>query len=219
MTENVFYRRAKKILAPLFRFFLRIKAVGVENVPTDGGLVLCSNHIAALDVISIGAVCPRQLTFVAKKELFSVPVLGWVMKKLGAIQVDRSANDISAIRTSVNAASNGGVLSIFPQGTRCPGVNPESTKIHSGAAMIAYRSGCDILPVSIKIKGAKYGFLKRIEVVFGEVIPLETLNIEEGTRTEYAEATERVFKEVCKLCDYGALPDYVPNRKKKRGRR
>ena len=56
MTENVFYRRAKKILAPLFRFFLRIKAVGVENVPTDGGLVLCSNHIAALDVISIGAV-------------------------------------------------------------------------------------------------------------------------------------------------------------------
>ena len=219
MNENVFYRRAKIILAPMLRFFMRIKAVGVENVPLEGGLVLCSNHIAALDVISIGAVCPRQLSFVAKKELFSIPLLGWVMKKLGAIQVDRGANDISAIRTSVTAAADGKVLSIFPQGTRCPGVNPATSPIHSGAAMIAYRSGCNILPVAIKIKGAKYGFLKRIEVVFGEVITLESLGITEGTRSEYAEATERVFKEVCELCDYSSLPDYVPKRKKKRGRK
>ena len=214
--ETVFYRKAKRIFAPIFRFFLRIKAVGIENVPKTGGFVLCANHISAYDVLCIGAVCPRQLTFVAKKELFSIPLLGWIMRKLGAIKVDRGGNDVSAVRASVSVASNGGVLSIFPQGTRCPGVNPATAPLHSGVAMIAYRSNCDILPVCIKVKGAKYGFLKRVEVIFGKIIPLHSLDISNGVRSEYAKATERVFAEVCSLCDYTALPDYVPKKKKRK---
>lgn len=78
-----FYARAKIVVAPIYRFFMRVKARGVENVPKDGGFVLCANHIAAQDVVTIGSVCPRQLTFVAKKELFSVPILGKIMKALG----------------------------------------------------------------------------------------------------------------------------------------
>lgn len=214
--ETVFYRRAKNIFAPLFRFVLRLKPIGIEKVPKEGGLVLCSNHISALDVLAIGAVCPRQLTFVAKKELFAIPLLGWIMRKLGAIKVDRGANDVSAIRASVSAASDGGVLSIFPQGTRCPGVNIATTPLHSGAAMIAYRAGCDIIPVCIRIKGAKYGLFKRVEIVFGDVIALDTLGITEGNRSEYMAATERVFNEICALGNYSDLPSYVPKKKKRR---
>lgn len=205
-----FYSRAKFIVAPLYRFFMRVKAKGVENVPLDGGFVLCANHIAAVDVISIGAVCPRQLTFVAKKELFSVPVLGRLVKALGAIKVDRGAGDVSAVRASIAAAESGKVLSIFPQGHRYPGVNPATTKIHHGAAMIAYHSKSDVLPVCINVKNGKYAFLRRVEVVFGKPIKYSELGFTEGGREEYEAATEKIFSDILKLGDFSSLPAYLP---------
>ena len=147
-----FYAKAKLIVAPIYKFFMRVKAIGVENVPTEGGVVLCSNHIAAVDVISIGAVCPRQLTCVAKKELFSVPVLSWVMRKLEAIKIDRSGSDVGALKASIKAAEAGKVLTIFPQGHRYPGVDPSTTPIKNGAGLISYKSESDVLPVFIKVK-------------------------------------------------------------------
>ena len=208
--KSNFYSRAKVIVAPLYRFFMRVKATGVENVPKDGGVILCSNHIAAVDVISIGSVCPRQLTFVAKKELFSVPVLGKIVKALGAIPVDRGANDVSAIRSSVTAAEEGKVLSIFPQGHRYPGVDPASTPTHNGAALIAYHSKCDVIPVCIDIKGGKYGFGRRVNVIFGKRIKYEDLRFINGGLDEYKAATAKIFNEINALADFSQLPPYTP---------
>ena len=205
-----FYDKAKVIVAPLYRFFMRVKVHGVENVPLDGGIVLCANHIAATDVISIGCVCPRQLTFVAKKELFSVPVLGKIVKALGAIKVDRGANDVGAIKASVAAASEGKVLSIFPQGHRYPGVNPATTPIRHGAALIAYHSHCDVIPVCINVKGGRYAFLRRIDVIFGKPIKYSDLGFKDGGRQEYENAAQMIFDEVVKLGDFSSLPDYDP---------
>ena len=209
-----FYSRAKFVVAPLFRFFMRVKAIGTENVPKEGGIVLCSNHIAAVDVISIGAVCPRQLTCVAKKELFSIPVLGWVMRKLEAIKLDRGGSDVAALKASIKAAEDGRVLTIFPQGHRCPGVNPATTPIKHGAGMIAYHAKCDVVPVCINIKGAKYGLFKRVEVIFGKPISYSELGFNEGGRDEYLAATEKIFKEICALGDYSSLPAYDESKDK-----
>ena len=209
-----FYAKAKVVVAPLFRFFMRVKAIGTENVPKDGGIVLCSNHIAAVDVISIGAVCPRQLTCVAKKELFSIPVLGWVMRKLEAIKLDRGGSDVAALKASIKAAEAGRVLTIFPQGHRCPGVNPATTPIKHGAGMIAYHAKCDVVPVCINIKGAKYGLFKRVEVIFGRPISYSELGFNEGGRDEYLAATEKIFKEICALGDYSSLPAYDASKDK-----
>ena len=204
------------IFAPFFRFILRIKPIGIETVPEEGGLVLCSNHIAALDVIAIGAACPRQLTFVAKKELFSVPLLGKVVKALGAIKVDRGANDVSAIKLSVEAAKNGAVLSIFPQGHRYPGVNPATTPIRHGAALIAYHSKCDVIPVCINVKNGKYAFLRKIEVIFGKPIKYSALGFENGGRDEYGKAAQKIFDNVLSLADYSYLPDYNEGKPRKK---
>lgn len=212
--KSNFYSKAKAIVAPIFCFFMRVKAKGIENVPADGGIVLCSNHLAAVDVISIGAVCPRQLTCVAKKELFSVPVLGWVMRKLGAIKIDRGGNDVGALKTSIKAAEAGKVLTIFPQGHRCPGVNPATTPIKHGAGMIAYHAKCDVVPVCINIKGARYGIFKRVEVIFGKPISYSKLGFNDGGREEYLVATEKIFNEICKLGDYSSLPAYDPAKDK-----
>lgn len=219
-----FYSRAKTIVAPIFCFLMRVKAKGIENIPKNGGIVLCSNHISALDVISIGAVCPRHLTCVAKKELFSVPILGWIMRKLEAIKIDRGGSDVGAIKASIKAAEAGKVLTIFPQGHRCPGVDPQTTPIKHGAGMIAYHSKCAMVPVCIKIKGARYGIFKKVEVIFGKPLSYSELGFKDGGHDEYKVATEKVFTEICNLGDYSSLPAYDPakdkiNKKRKKPRR
>ena len=219
-----FYAKAKRIVAPLYRFFWRVKAKGTENVPLDGGFILCSNHISALDVVSIGAVCPRQLTFVTKKEVFTAPVIGWLARSLEAIKIDRGANDLGAIKASVDACQAGRVLSIFPQGHRYPGVDPRTTPLKNGAALMAYRSGCDVLPVCLNIKKAKYAPFRKIEVIFGKMIKNSDLGFVNGGNDEYKKATSTIFDEIVKLGSFSDLPAYDPkndkilkkNRRKKR---
>ena len=198
--------KAHALLAPPIRFFQRIKPVGLENIPKDKSFILCSNHIAAKDVIMIAAVYPKQIRFVAKKELFSVPVLGWLIKKLGAIPLDRGGSDVAAIKASVNLARAGANVAIFPQGHRYPGEDPSKTPTKNGAALIAYKSESDILPVFIRTKGNKYSFLGKIEIVFGKPIKNSELNFKNGGSAEYKAATDRIFGEILKLGGYAQLP-------------
>ena len=208
---NRFYKNLHVVLAPLFRFFWRVKVYGAENVPEDNGVMFCANHMAARDPIIIAASCKRPITFLGKKELFKVPLLGWLIKKLGAIPLDRGGKDIGAIKTSVEVLKNGGALAIFPQGHRYPGENPATTPTKNGAALISYRSGCDIVPVCIKTKGYKYRFLGRIEVVFGKPIKNSELGFVNGGTDEYKAATDKIFGEVLRLGGYSAESEEAKN--------
>ncbi len=201
-----FYMKAHRLLAPLVRFFQRIHATGIENVPTEGGVIFCSNHIAAKDPIMIAAALNRQLRFVAKTELFSVPLLGRLIRKLDAIELNRGGADVGAIRKSVAAVKEGSALAIFPQGHRYPGVNPATTPIKNGAALIAYQSGCDVVPVCIKTKKFKYGLFRRIDIIFGKPIKNSELGFWNGGSDEYKAATEKIFAQILKLGGYDALP-------------
>ena len=213
------YMRLYSLLAPLFRFFMRLKPHGLENLPKEGGVIICANHISAMDVFCIAAVYPRHVKFIAKKELFSIPVIGWLIKALGAIKLDRGGNDISAIRKAITEAENGFPVAIFPQGHRYPGVNPASTPTKNGAAMIAYHSHSPVVPVAINTKGARFGLFRRIDVCFGEIIPNEMLGFENGGRDEYENATRIVFDEILKLTRYSDLPEYIPETKKSKARK
>ena len=196
------YMKAHRILAPIIRFFSGIKVHGLENIPEEGGYMLCSNHIAARDVFLMGATCPRQIRFVAKKELFAIPVVGSVMKAWGAVKLDRGGNDIAAIRKSIELASNGELISIFPQGHRYPSVNPGSTPIKNGAGLVAHRSGCDVIPVFIKTKNNKYCMFRKIEIFYGKPIRNSELGFTKGGTDEYKAATEMIFAEILKLGGY-----------------
>ena len=196
------YRSLIPWLAPIIRFFQRIKPIGLENIDTSKGYVICSNHIAAKDVIMIGAVYPHPIRFIAKKELFSIPVLGWLIKKLGAIKIDRSGNDVSAIKHSVNLAKAGHNIAIFPQGHRYPGVDPSTTPTKNGAGLIAYKSEADILPVFIRTKNNKYGLFRKIEIVFGKPIKNSEFNFTDGGALEYEAATNKIFSEILSLGGY-----------------
>lgn len=205
-TKKTFYMKAHRILAPVIRFLFRIKAEGLENIPSDTPIMFCSNHISAKDPVMIAAACRRQITFLAKKELFSVPLLGWLIKKLEAVKLDRSGSDVGAIKASVSVLEKGGALAIFPQGHRYPGVNPATTPTKNGSALIAYRSGADIVPVCIKLSGFKYRFLRKKVIVFGKPIKNSELMFQNGGSEEYKYATELIFGKILELGGYDALP-------------
>lgn len=204
-SKKTAYQKLHFLLAPPIRFFQRTRVRGLENIPKDGPVMLCSNHIAIRDPILIAAVCKRQITFIGKKELFKVPIIGWLVKKLGAVPIDRSGADVGAIKTSVNVLKNGGALAIFPQGHRYPGVNPSTTPTKNGAALMIYRSKCDVIPVCIKTKGFKYNFFGKKEIIFGKMIPYSEFGFKNGGSEEYTAATKKIFGEILSLGGYDKL--------------
>lgn len=200
--KKTFYMKMYAIFAAPVRFFTRIKTHGKENIPAEGGFLLCANHIAVRDVMLIGATCPRQIKFVAKKELFSIPLLRSFLKAMGAVKLDRGGNDVAAIRKSIELVENGDIVSIFPQGHRYPGDDPTTTPIKNGAGMVAYRSGCDVIPVFIKTKGNKYGIFKRVEIYYGKPIKHSELGFVNGGSDEYKAATELIYSRMLELGGY-----------------
>ena len=199
------YMKTHLFVAPLIRFFCRVKPIGLENIPAEGGFVLCSNHIAVRDVLLIGAACPRQVKFIAKKELFSVPVIGWIMKKFGAVSVDRGGNDVGAIRAAVRLAKEGDLVAIFPQGHRYPGMAPGTTPYKNGAGLITYKSGSDVIPICLKTKKSKYAPFRKVEVIFGKPMRFESFGFTNGGSEEYEAATARIMNEIAAIGGY-ALP-------------
>ncbi len=202
MRKGKVYLKLRAIVLPFVRFFNKLEVIGQENVPLDGGYILCSNHIAKRDIIMLGVSCPRPIKFIAKKELFSVPVLSTLLKAFGAVALDRRGGDVAALRASVDLVKSGEVVSIFPQGHRYPGVNPSTTPLKNGVAMIAYRAQSPIIPVCIKTDGNRYALFKKVKVIFGKPIGYEDLGLEKGGNEEYAAATATAFDKVLELGDF-----------------
>ena len=203
-----FYMFFWHLLAPMVRLVFRVHIHGKENLPKEGGYLICSNHIGIRDVLVIAAVFPRQVRFIAKKEWFSVPILAPLIRALGAISLDRSGNDVDALKSSVHIAKEGYPVVIFPQGHRFPAVDPATTPIKNGAGLIAYRAKTPVLPVCLKAKGYRYGFLTRLDLYVGEMIPFEQFGFQKGGYKEYKAATEKIFSEICRLPNAApAAPD------------
>lgn len=200
------YMKAHSLLSGLIRFFYGVKVKGRENIPTEGGYLLCSNHIAIRDVFLIAASAKRQIRFIAKKELFSVPIVKGAITALGAIRLDRSGNDVAAIKKSVSLIANGELVAIFPQGHRYPAVEPASTPRKNGAGLIAYKSQADVIPVCIKVKKHKYGIFRGVEIIFGKPIPYSSLGFKNGGTEEYKNATDIIFGEIVKLGGFEENP-------------
>lgn len=193
-----FYRVIYVLFAWLIGLLFRIRVVGRENLPEDGGYVVCANHNSALDPIFLCyAFRNRQMRLMAKKELFSIPLLGWLIKGLGAFPVDRKNNDVGAIRHGVELVKKGRCLCIFPQGHRNPGVDPRTTKVKNGAAMIAVKGGADFLPIYILCKNNRPGLFRKTTVIIGEPLRLSELGYDPEASGEYARISGILFDRIC----------------------
>lgn len=199
MPKKTTYMKNSVWMSPLIRFTQRIRITGQENIPKEGGYILASNHLAAKDVFLLGGSCPRQLYFIAKKELFSIPLVRGFIKAFGAIKIDRGGNDVGAIRAAVNKVKEGNIVAIFPQGHRYPGVDPEKTEVKNGLGLIAHKAGCPVIPAFIKVKNHRYRPFRRIDIYFGKPIEQNELFTGSPSSAEYERATKLVFSKILSL--------------------
>ena len=194
------YRFAYAVLAWIVAFIFNIRVVGREKEPENGGFMVCANHTSGTDpVVICYAFRKHQIRFMAKKELFKVPVVNWLVAMLGAFPVDRGGGDVGAIKKSVNIVKGGDCLGIFPQGHRYPGVDPRETDTKNGAALICTKAEADIVPVYISRKNNTHKLFRRTYVVIGDPISFESLGYDKEGTGEYARVTGIVFDRICTL--------------------
>ena len=195
-----FYDFIYKVFHRPVTALFRVTQTGAENVPDEGGFLLCSNHTSLNDVMVVPAMLEkRRPKFMAKKELFKIPLLKQLITALGAFPVDRGGADVGAIKKAMSLIKEGEIVSMFPQGHRFSGVDARGTTVHHGCGLIAYRTGCPVIPVYIKTKAKQVKPFRRTEVIFGKPIMPEEFAFTDGGTEEYKKAAALIFDRICDL--------------------
>ncbi|MEW4283891.1 lysophospholipid acyltransferase family protein [Priestia koreensis] len=190
MSFYTFARSAVKgILSPVYRF----EVVGAENVPSEGGVIVCSNHIDNLDPPAVGITCPRPVSFMAKEELFKLPLLKSILPKLEAFPVRRGMSDREALRKGLGILKEGKVLGLFPEGTRSK--DGKLGKGLAGVGFFALRSEAAVVPCAVI---GPYRKFKKVQVVYGEPIDLTTYKQE---RASAEVVTDVIMSKIAELID------------------
>lgn len=186
----MFYRIIAAILKVLFFPFFRAKVYGKENIPDKNNLIVCANHRSNLDPIFLAMYMPVKLNFMAKKELFEIPILKNILGWAGAFPVDRKGSDLKALRYAVGIVKDEKVLGIFPEGTRVKDAN--RSNMHEGVGFIALKSKADILPVEII---SSYKIFSRVDIYVKE--PLDT-SAYQGLKNKEAmkKISDDIFKDI-----------------------
>jgi 1-acyl-sn-glycerol-3-phosphate acyltransferase len=140
------YGVVKAALRPLTRLAFDVHVSGEENVPANGALVVAANHRSFLDPPLLGTWFPRSVHFMAKEELFKIPVLGPLITAVDAFPVSREEADIASVRRALRILKEGGVVGIFPEGTR--NVSGEA-KAKGGAVLLGTLASCPVVPVGL----------------------------------------------------------------------
>ena len=160
------YSFARALLVPIFLLLYNYRVIGNDNVPKDGGYIVCANHGSAVDPILVGVSLRKSMYFMAKAELFKNLFLKTILNWINVFPVKRGEADIKSIKTSLKLLGSGKVLGLFPEGTR----NKTSEVVaEPGIAMLAVKSKVPVLPVAII---SSYKIFKRTTVVIGKPIEL-----------------------------------------------
>jgi 1-acyl-sn-glycerol-3-phosphate acyltransferase len=184
------YGVAKGVVAAIARLCFRYRVVGTEHIPTSGGLLIACNHISNFDPPLLAVAVPRPVSYMAKKELFAMPVLGPLITRLQAFSVDRQAGGTAALRASLRMLKEGRCVGIFPEGGRnVTGTNEEK----GGAAFLAAASGVPVVPAAI-VGTHRLRLFGRITVVFGE--PLRIVRNREADGNDLEKGTAEIMQRI-----------------------
>lgn len=185
----------KRFMRLLFAVLGGFRKSGLENVPRTGGVLLCPNHVCDADPPAVAVALPRSAWFMAKEELFTIPVLGALIRLWRGFPVRRNSADRAALRRAEELLKNGEAVVIFPEG----GGNPEGTlqPLNPGALMIALRAKAPVVPVALVNTNKVWTYGEAlphrggvpVSVTFGPPLDLSDLY---GTRGAVEVATRRL---------------------------
>lgn len=192
------YKFARGIFKIIFVCLCRWKVSGRDNLPDTGPVVIVCNHISNWDPVAVGVAVKRQVLFMAKEELFKIPVFGTCLRMVGAFPVKRGLNDRAAIKRAMEVLKGGNVLGVFPEGHRSKSGKLE--EFSEGAVHLAARFNAPILPVGVIGTPRIFykGWFHSFRVNIGQ--PVSTKN-EAGLETVdfYRELNQRIRQEVARL--------------------
>ncbi len=187
-----------------FKFLYFVTYHGRENEPADEPYILIANHTANVDPILLcSAVRKQKPRYMAKKELFKVPIIGTLVKWLGAYPIDRDGTDIATLRKTIDMLKSGSPIGVFPQGHRYKHIDPRETELKTGVGLIAIRANVKILPCYIKTKNNCLKMFSKTDVYIGKPVTLEELGYDPTApkKNEYEKVVRNAFELCCKLGD------------------
>ncbi|MFD1360574.1 lysophospholipid acyltransferase family protein [Lentibacillus salinarum] len=187
------YKFAKTAVSAIVYPLYRIRVIGKNNIPENGPVIICSNHISNLDPPVVGITSPRDIYFMAKGELFEKPFLGKLLSGIQAFPVKRGMGDRNALRKGLKILENGNTLGLFPEGSRSKA--GQLGKPLAGAGFFALRSNAVIVPCAI-IGPYKVG--GKLTVIYGEPMNMETYR---QNKTSAKEAADAIMTEIRNLME------------------
>ena len=196
---NFLFDIVRGIVFVIAKIIFPFKAKGKENLPKEGGIVLCSNHISLLDPVFILITSRRRVYFMSKSELFKNKLSGAFFRFCGAFPVNRGQGDTSALDTAKDIVADGKIFGIFIEGTRTKKEDASPGRAKSGAAVIAASSKSDILPVAVTYKHGRPRIFSRVVVRYGTPIKAEEIEISDTKPSEIKKLTTRIMGDITEL--------------------
>lgn len=188
------YKFLKAVLSVILRIIFRIQVIDKKDFSNnEEPLIICSNHINALDPIILAINFDRHINFMAKKELFNKKLVGRFLTRLGAFPIDREELDMKSIRYSMNLLKENKVLGIFPEGTRVKKV--DSSNMKEGIGLMASRTNANILPIYLE---TEYKLFKPIKMYYRPIIEIEDYK-ELNNKDKIHQITEDTYKSIYNL--------------------
>jgi 1-acyl-sn-glycerol-3-phosphate acyltransferase len=191
------YRFGHRVFPWVIRLLVRRTVYGSERVPATGPVVLVANHSSMLDGPVIVSILRRRPVFLIKDEMFAGP-LGFLLRRVGQIPVRRETVDRAPLLTALGVLRGGGLIGVFPEGTRGSG---DVEQARGGAAWLARSGRAVLLPVAcrgtFRPAGARRRWRPKVDVLVGEPLPVP----EQPGRAGLAAATEQVRVALATLVD------------------
>lgn len=188
------YNIAKGIVWVFFHLFYRVKVKGHENIPEDGGALICPNHFNGLDPLLVAICLKRPVRFMAKYELFQNPILGFLLRNLKVFPVKRGEADIGAIKNTFKFLKDKQLVGIFPEGTRVKG--DKLGKANAGVAVFSIRTESPAIPVLIT---GSYIPFTRLNITIGKPVELSGFRKEKMSNDDYLEVSQIIMKKIEEL--------------------
>ena len=188
----------------IYKLFYNFRIEGWENVPEKEGVIIASNHRSYADPVILTMPMKRPDTYMAKEELFHNKIFGAFIRFLGAFPVKRGAGDMQVIDDCVDILESGRNVVIFPEGTRSKENKVGRGK--TGVALIAAKSGADVLPMGIVFEGPKLHFRSKVTLKIGKLIKSEELDIGDGSPKQLKLIKKRIMDSITELVE-GPKPE------------
>lgn len=183
------YKILISIIKPLFYIYFNIEVINKPKSIENGKLILAGNHSSFLDPFFLAIALNRQISFLAKEELFQFWPLRKLLLAIGMYPVKRGSPDRKAISFAIDVLKSGGCLGIFPEGTRNKDRLGEG---HNGTSYFAYKTGADILPIIIYNK--KNQFRSEVIIKYGNLIKVD--KAKRIRKNELNSLTKDLMKEI-----------------------